>query len=176
MNLRNLICRPVAAIALVICASSCGKNEEAAKERDLAIEQAKIAHAKKDTAEIAAAVKAYYIEYGKYPVRSPNGDVAIGNDSDELFKILIATPGHEMNPRKVVFLSTEKPNDPWGSRYMIGIDADYNNHIDAKIVGYSDVDAEMLKAGVMVWSYGRDGKPGTNGDAKFTGSDDVASW
>jgi hypothetical protein len=144
-------------------------------------EAAKIVQAKAEMAQIVVAVKAYYTEYGRFPPSDSMKDTVFGSNSDELFNVLAAVPvppniNHTKNPRRIVFIPSGKQNDPWGNRYLIAFDSDYDNQIAAKAVGYADVSADKLKAAVVVWSYGRDGKPGTNGDLKFSGSDDLASW
>ena len=69
--------------------------------------------------------------------------------------------------------------DPWGTMYNIAIDSDYNNQIPNP---YPDTDfsagATPLRLGVISWSYGSDGVPGTKSPASpnFKNSDDVISW
>lgn len=107
-------------------------------------ETAKRAQAKNDLTQIVVAVKAYYTDYGKYPVDqaggaaadSPAGDFTTSNK--DLFFILRAMKNglnadHKLNPRKTVFMEgkdaknftnaqkatggfDEKGNfyDPWG--------------------------------------------------------------
>jgi prepilin-type N-terminal cleavage/methylation domain-containing protein len=74
--------------------------------------------------------------------------------------------------------------DPFGATYMVCIDTNYDGYTVAKTFGnYSDItfsqDANGNKAiqiGCIAGSYGSDHQIGTNGDKKFSGSDDILSW
>ena len=99
----------------------------------IAKEQARKAQAKVDCEQICAAVKAYYTEYGKYPlganvVTPPQGDFLFGKSSamgsisnQQLFDILRnvdntgATPAgtpNQYNPRAIVFFEGKTASDP----------------------------------------------------------------
>jgi len=70
--------------------------------------------------------------------------------------------------------------DPWGSQYRIVIDGDYDNKI-TKNLPYTDFqDTTAPLTGVCVFSVGKDGKVGNNGDNMYrnngTNSDDIISW
>ena len=165
--------------------------------------------ASNDETQIANAVKAYYAEYQKYPVAPSNthGPVVFSTDNNLLLNVLRdrtgAKSGNALNPRDVVYLdlplakdqdhpasglqsSTGILFDPWGTPYHIAIDASGEGELNGKfpIPGfYSDVGP--IKAGVIAWSYGKNGElgggpatkpgfsnePGTPG--KFGGSGDV---
>jgi prepilin-type N-terminal cleavage/methylation domain-containing protein len=71
--------------------------------------------------------------------------------------------------------------DPWGSEYIVLLDASYDNRIkfsDTK-VNYKD-QGTYLPTGVGAVSVGKDGvlgaKVGGTGNNNFTNSDDIVSW
>lgn len=157
--------------------------------------QAKKIEAKNDLLQIVTAVNAFYTEYGRYPTTTTTDLAATygaANSSNPLFKELRATGG-TINARLVVFISppedTSQPSpkgkiggdgqfhDPWGSPYLIRIDADYDSQITPNPYGPSNgAGPEPIRQGVIAWSLGKDLSLGRNGDGKFTGSDDVISW
>jgi prepilin-type N-terminal cleavage/methylation domain-containing protein len=173
-------------------------------------EQARKAQAKADVAGIAAAVKQYYTEYGKYPIGSqPSGQDTLFGDkvsNKELFDILrnITPAGGSApnyNPRGIVFFegrmasSPDAPRagfvpsdaktgtpgafvDPWGQEYRIAIDSDYDNQLTN--LPYTDFTTNVPRTGVGVFSLGKDGKLGNNGDNAYrngsTNSDDIITW
>ena len=95
-----------------------------------AMESSKKAQARNDVHQIASAVKAYQLEYGRLP---------------ESGTVIAALTGS--NPRKVVFLEAKnakgKPPkgglsgkdmlDPWGNKYVIKLDDDYDNRVDGQL-------------------------------------------
>jgi len=76
--------------------------------------------------------------------------------------------------------------DPWGKNYVIQIDGDYNNQL--AINPYTDQPGgQPLNNGVIVWSFGKNGRLGGGAAAvgftseggsanNFSGSGDVISW
>ena len=152
--------------------------------------------AKNDLIQIVTAVNAFYAEYGKYPIASTvTTDAAAtygqgGNDSKTLFEELRGKTT-ALNPRQIVFISPAEDtnqaspkgkvgsdgqfHDPWGSAYVIRIDADYDNQITPNPYGPNNgAGPEPIRQGVIAWSLGKDLTLGNNG--KYTGSDDVISW
>jgi type II secretory pathway pseudopilin PulG len=98
-----------------------------------------------------------------------------------------------INPRSGFFTGTSaitnsngysiKPGsyvDPWGDEYAVFIDADYSGDITQSLgwfyTDYSGSTTNVVRYGAGAVSLGKDGKWGTNGDHKFTGSDDIGSW
>ncbi len=63
--------------------------------------------------------------------------------------------------------------DPWGGEYLISVDGTYDNTL--LNVTYTDM-SNTVRAGGIAWSFGKDGKKGTNNDGKYKDSDDVISW
>ena len=60
--------------------------------------------------------------------------------------------------------------DPWGTNYVIRIDADYNNQVANPYT--ANAGANPLQLGVIAWSLGQNQTQA----ADFNGSDDVISW
>jgi prepilin-type N-terminal cleavage/methylation domain-containing protein len=157
---------------------------------------AKKTQAKNDVIQIITAVNAFYTEYGRYPIASTvTTDIAAtfgrgGSDSKPLFEELRGKTT-TLNTRQIVFISPAEDtnlaspkgkvgsdgqfHDPWGSAYVIRIDADYDNQISPNPYGANNgAGPEPVRQGVIAWSLGKDLVLGSNG--KFTGSDDVISW
>jgi len=140
------------------------------------------------------AVNAFYTEYGRYPTTGANDAVAKygpGYLSSKVVLDELRAKSTTLNTRQIVFISPAEDTtqtspkgkigsdgqfyDPWGSAYSIEMDADYDNQI-ANPYGTNGAGVDPIRQGVIGWCYGKDTKLGNNGDAKFTGSDDVISW
>ena len=103
-----------------------------------AIDSARKARASSDVSQIATAVVAYEVEYGKLPSFT-------GNSVNTAFLNMLGTNDAVNNPRKIVFLETSPWKkgkggtnssgfcDPWDetSVYQIALDTDYNNEVTA---------------------------------------------
>jgi len=88
-----------------------------------AMESSKRAQARNDVHQIASAVKAYLLEYGKLPSGNPIAELT------------------GSNPKKIVFLEAKNAKngkggleggtmkDPWGKSYDIELDTDYDNRV-----------------------------------------------
>jgi prepilin-type N-terminal cleavage/methylation domain-containing protein len=155
------------------------------------LERAKKIQAKNDLTQIVTAVNAFYTEYGRYPTTSTT-DVTVGGStkSDSLFNELRAKT-FSLNTRQIILISPPEDSaqaspkgkigndaqfhDPWGSAYLIEMDADYDNQV-ANPYGITGAGPDPVRRGVIAWSLGKDTKLGNNGDGKFTNSDDVFSW
>jgi prepilin-type N-terminal cleavage/methylation domain-containing protein len=146
--------------------------------------------AKNDVTQIVTAVKAYYTEYGKYPCPPNSGDDAedhkTDSDSDRtaLFKTLMGQDSN-LNPRLILFMEippVKKDSagnqilrggldadsifyDPWGGKYTVRMDSNYNNTV-------KDPYNNTITVGAIAWSLGKDKKVGT---AAAQG-DDIVSW
>ena len=129
------------------------------------------AQARNDVQQIAAAVRAFELEYGRQPSTETTTDTWL-NDNSALMKVLLGEDA-ELNPRKKRFLepklitgtkgginsSTKVFYDPWGTPYGIKLNTDYDNNVE-----YYGSNA----VSVIVLSYGPDkaqGNPG--GSAKI---------
>jgi prepilin-type N-terminal cleavage/methylation domain-containing protein len=82
-------------------------------------ESARRVRAKSDLSHIVTAIKAYYTEYGVYPVRpdQAGSEVTFAIDNSDLFQTLRAIPEganaqRQLNPRGIVFLDVPLAHDP----------------------------------------------------------------
>ncbi len=158
-------------------------------------DSAKKTQATNDATQLVNAVKAFYTEYGRYPL--PTGASGedftydAGNPNQTLIRILTAkeTATPMLNPRKIVFLeppaaketgrygvefgSNGAPSsdflDPWGTPYRVRIDSDYNNSVRELGTG------NLLTNGVIAWSAGKDGQDGGSATAAEF-KDNAMSW
>jgi len=160
------------------------------------LERAKKVQAKNDLTQVVTAVNAFYTEYGRYPTSATTDATATygaGASSSKAVLDELRGKSTTLNTRQIVFISpaedTSQPRpkgkiasdgqfyDPWGSAYLIGIDADYDNQITPNPYGANNgAGASPIRQGVIAWSLGKDTKLGNNGDGKYTSSDDVISW
>jgi prepilin-type N-terminal cleavage/methylation domain-containing protein len=114
---------------------------------------------------------------------------------------------HKMNPKKISFLNAKDVTsttqggvgtdgvfrDPWGSPYIVTVDANYDGKTIDAFYGQSQVSKANDRAGltgltkvnagyqastpVMVWSLGPDGDAGTNTNAILgSNKDNILSW
>lgn len=156
---------------------------------------AKKTQAKNDLVQIVTAVNAFYTEYGRYPTAATS-DTTLGGTSgsnkalfDELRGLGVTT----LNPRQIAFINPPDAKDqaaprggiqtssgdwydPWGTRYVVALDADYDNQLPNPYSSNAGA-TPNLRAGVIAWSFGKD-KASQSGADKNTGSnrDDVISW
>ena len=129
---------------------------------------ARKAQAKNDEAQIVTAVKAYYVDYGQYPVNpdggttTPPADLTYGNTAgtpaatytnDKLFNVLRMITGLNgtqlaENPRNISYLdipfakSTTTPKEGIGSADGVYYDPwgkPYNVRLDSTYQGYVDI-------------------------------------
>jgi prepilin-type N-terminal cleavage/methylation domain-containing protein len=166
--------------------------------------------AKNDLTQIVTAVNAFYTEYGRYPIPATvTSDSAAtygpgASNSSAVFNELRAK-SITLNTRQIVFISPpENPSqlnpkgkigsdgqfyDPWGSAYLIRIDADYDNEVPNPYEPDTTAGPPRVRQGVIAWSLGKNGvlgggnatanptfgsEPGAAG--KYQGSGDVISW
>jgi prepilin-type N-terminal cleavage/methylation domain-containing protein len=153
--------------------------------------QAKKSQAKNDLTQIVTAVNAFHTEYGKYPSAKMADSKLPGDEAQEDLMDALRAKGGTLNPRGIVFLSPRdaKDNsnprsgianraffDPWGTRYFVSIDADYDNDIANPYDPNTGAGSDKIRQGVIAWSLGKDMKLGQDGNKKFISSDDVISW
>jgi prepilin-type N-terminal cleavage/methylation domain-containing protein len=135
------------------------------------------AQARNDVQQIASAVRAFELEYGRQPSTETTTDTWL-NDNSALMKVLLGEDA-ELNPRKKRFLEPKLVNgtkgginsstkvfyDPWGKQYGIKLNTDYDNNIE-----YFGSNA----VSVIVLSFGPDGVQGDpSGTAKV---DDIFNY
>lgn len=137
------------------------------------------ADAKNGAVQIAAAVSAYKMEYGIWPLTN----AAVQNVEGPFLLALTGTNVQGLNPRQITFLDVVAARkcrsgftngmfvDSWGSPYQILVDADYDGVITN--AGPFDM-AARVRAEVAVWN-----DPAAHGDkpdAAAAGRRAVTSW
>ena len=148
-----------------------------------ALESAKKTQGKSTAVQIAAAVSAYEMEYGKLPPLSSSSSSSdtTGDVESFLTRILGGASNNIDNSRTVTFLemSSYKKGkggtnsngdylDPWGSAYKIALDHSYDNSISG------GTNSQSLQKKVGVWNV-----PSTHSDSPSTGTQTrryVTSW
>ena len=148
-----------------------------------ALDSAKKTQAKSNAVQIAAAVSAYEMEYGKLPplTAGSSSSDSTGDVGSFLTAILGGASGNTNNSRTIPFLemSSYKKSkggtnssgaylDPWGSAYKITLDHSYDNSINA------GTNSQSLQKKVGVWNV-----PSTHSDSPSTGTQTrryVTSW
>jgi type II secretory pathway pseudopilin PulG len=168
--------------------------------------QARKTQAKNEEQQIAAAVNAYYTEYGKYPIVTADTTLtgtSTPTNGDLFFSLRAVAQGANalvngvpaVNPRSIVFIqppvSKDQTNprsgintttgiwyDPWGSPYNVMIDGNYDNQLANPYGASGGAGTDPLSLGIIVWSFGADLTPGRQSppSSNYQGSDDVISW
>lgn len=147
-----------------------------------AMTKAKSGQARNDVKAIENAIRQYYTEYGKLPVRDADQGIAdvsyTSANQYEIINILRAVASgwnasHALNPRRIVFY--EPPSrkgavdgsgnilDPWQQVYYIKLDNNYD--------GTVDYGSRVFQRLAVLVSYG----PNKNQDFWNSGSDDIVS-
>ena len=126
-----------------------------------ALDSAKKTQAKSNAVQIAAAVSAYEMEYGKLPplTAGSSSSDSTGDVGSFLTEILGGASGNANNSRTITFLemSSYKKSkggtnssgaylDPWGSAYKITLDHSYDNSINA------GTNSQSLQKKAGVWN------------------------
>jgi len=171
---------------------------------------ARKAQARNDMSQISSAIKLYYTEYGRYPIDatvSGTADVAYGigtTGNEQIISILRyktstgvdQTKLDSLNPRQIKFIEpkvatatkacvnniTGKWFDPWGTQYIIFIDADYAGDINTALAFTDITDKPSVSAGVASVGYSyvkrkTTPQPTVLSAAKlFDKSNDLLSW
>ena len=91
-----------------------------------AMESGRKAQARNDINQLAAAVKAYQLEYGRLPATDQVIAALTGQNSKEL--VFFEAKAAKGEPPKGGILDG-KLYDPWGQEYTIVLDEDYDNRI-----------------------------------------------
>jgi len=106
-----------------------------------ALGSGKKAQARNDVNQLAAAVKAYQLEYGRLPGTATTDGTA---PSDFMTTL---TSSNSQNPRGIVFfepkiakggkggLDGNAYKDPWGGAYVVTLDYNYDNRINYNATG-----------------------------------------
>ena len=128
-----------------------------------ALNSSKKAQARNDVAQLAAAVKAFQLEYGRLPNTIANGDTT--PTAKDVVSALTSS-NSPLNPRGIAFIEANAYRkgkggtnssgaylDPWGSEYRISLDTDYNNRMGPTNVGAGN---QTYMTTVIVQSAGPD--------------------
>lgn len=146
--------------------------------------RAKVTKVQTVVANLTTAFRAYYTEYGKWPV-STAGDLDMTNSFVSLLN------GQDINgpingvtylgnPRKIAFfdfkgeeIKTGAFLDPWNTAYHVRFDTDYANAIQDPF----ESAVTNISAGFLVWSSGPDALYDTSGDlGTAKNQDNIKSW
>ena len=104
-----------------------------------ALESGKKAQARNDVHQLAAAVKAFQLEYGRLPVSATGSTDNTNASNAEIISAL--TSSNQLNPRGVIFFEPKMAKggkggltngvyrDPWGNDYRFALDTSYDNKI-----------------------------------------------
>lgn len=151
-------------------------------------------------ANISSALKAYFMEYGKWPDYIDDGLFLEEKRQAQILHTLLGKEDAD-NPRKIAFLegriATPRPGasgryaggfspktgaflDPQGNPYRIAIDADGDGRVANPYSDgphSADPHTTDLLTRVIIWSLGKDGQLGAPANPRtLKGSDDVVSW
>jgi prepilin-type N-terminal cleavage/methylation domain-containing protein len=141
-----------------------------------AMEGGRKAQARNDVQQIAAAVRAFQLEYGRQPSTQTGSDQFL-EDNNAVIRALMGNDSN-LNPRNITFLSPKMTTgsksgvnsgtftfyDPWGKPYFIKLNTDYDNVVEYYGDNYTTI---------VVGSNGPDGE---RGNPNESGSDDIASF
>jgi prepilin-type N-terminal cleavage/methylation domain-containing protein len=106
-----------------------------------ALESGKKAQARNDVHQLAAAVKAFQLEYGRLPIATSGTTDNTNVPNADLIAAL--TSSNQLNPRAITFFEPKIARsgkgglhdgvykDPWGNPYTIMLDTSYDNRIEA---------------------------------------------
>jgi len=167
---------------------------------------AKIAAARVDLNNIAAAVAAYQSAYTLAPTPKPlpgnadlSKDFSFSITNSDVIAILmdvdaLANANHARNPQKHAFLNAKTHTtttghgvslpdynfrDPWGNPYIIAFDLNYDNMVEV-VNGvdpiYPNYPYQNISQPVIVWSKGPDGQAAAFPDPQQKNKDNIKSW
>ena len=142
-------------------------------------QKAKITQAKSQIKALQIAIKQYESTYGSLPYAGTD-DTEIGSTAyATLIRTLSCqgTPTTDFNPRQIVFLEVQTAsvyNDPWGNRFYVYIDTNYDGKIELAKSGILNSSNDIY-ASVAIYSWGPNLRD-DHGQYLGTGVDDVTSW
>ena len=123
-----------------------------------ALDAGKKAQAKNDVMQIATAIVAFDMEYG----RMPSTDSDPQQLTEDILKALVAS-NDTLNPRKIIFLEVLNYKsgkggisngifvDPWAKSYYVAVDSDYDNRVGVSTNGETAANSSVMKK-VGVWN------------------------
>ena len=145
-------------------------------------EKAKITEAKSELSSLVTAVKLYESTYGYLPltasyIDSNNGSGGTESEIGSTPYGLLISFLHGDNPREIRMLEVKETLgqllDPWGNRYGVALDSDYDGDIDQDT---SNGVYEVVYASAAAWSKGPDGNDDHGENDRASDNDDIASW
>ena len=179
------------------------------------LEKARKTQAANEEQQIVTAVNGYYTDYGKYPLVTADATIS-GSTSPSNADLFYTLRGVALganapvngipaaNPRATVYIqppisktgtkggvnsTTGIWYDPFGSPYNVMIDGSYDNNLTNPYTSDpSPPGGATLYLGVIVWSFGKNGRLGGGAAApgfsstengtpsNFTNSSDIISW
>ncbi len=117
-----------------------------------AMQSSEKAQARNDVNQVASAVKAYLLEYGRLPDSNSIITTLIGDNPKG---IVFFEPKNAEKGRGGLFEGTEL-RDPWGEAYVVTLDDDYDNrttgalseeeHITTVVVETRDPDGKVISS------------------------------
>ena len=117
-----------------------------------AMQSSEKAQARNDVNQVASAVKAYLLEYGKLPDKRSIMTTLTGDNPKN---IVFFEPKNAEKGRGGLFEGTEL-RDPWGEAYVVTLDDDYDNrttgalseeeHITTVVVETRDPDGKVISS------------------------------
>jgi prepilin-type N-terminal cleavage/methylation domain-containing protein len=108
-----------------------------------ALGSSKKAQARNDVNQLAAAIKAFQLEYGRLPSTTSGSDAASADNAAIISALTTTNPA--LNPRGIVFFEPKIAKagkggldgavykDPWGMAYAFALDTSYDNRITADV-------------------------------------------
>lgn len=134
---------------------------------NVARDRAKVLRARRDIAQLKAALETYYADYNAFPDITATDSILTVEScyitGTDLIQTLRGREGHK-NPKRIPYMDFHKNtttfNDPWGKKYRVSFDDDYD--------GVITIPGGTLRQSVAAWSAGKDGLDGTD--------DDVRTW
>jgi prepilin-type N-terminal cleavage/methylation domain-containing protein len=162
------------------------------------VEKAREMQAKNDAMGLQNAVKAFYTEYGVYPFDlTESADTVMKETDGEFMRVLLAEEGDGgegskvLNRREIVYFAADPAKngragvdqelnfyDPWGQRYRVFMDGDFNSKITIEGIGDAS-DATGLTDMRREIGVVSAGKPRVGGDAGkdiFDNGNEVTTW
>lgn len=131
-------------------------------------DRARKLRAKRDIAQLKTALDAYYADYSAFPDITEEDSIE-GNHyltGTDLIQTLRGREGYN-NPKKISYMDFHQDTtyfyDPWGHKYRVALDDDYDGDVD---ILDDDIPSGTLRMSVAAWSAGKDGVDGTYDDVK----------
>jgi len=165
-----------------------------------AMVRAEVAKAQQGVNSLATAFKAYYNEYGKWPIADSMANNIYIVDTNMVMLLRgvnittppfsapsgIGTATYQGNSRQTPFLEFKQTDiintgtfagsyvDPWGNPYYCSFDVTYVNQVQDPFLLPA---TSYLNAGFLIWSAGPDGQWNQSGDlGTGANKDNVKSW